>query len=234
VTLDPEIKVWRYMSFAKLVWLLQNKQLWFSSAELLSDEWEVMPIGQQLNAIINSRPQDVSADEVTTKTAKVVTDLRNKTFVNCWTASDHESHALWRIYCPNPEGVAIRTSLKRLKESIGLDVMEVSYISEAESKEIPTINRLVSQKRPMFSYEQEVRIVLVRDFSNPDHPDRITIGAGVDWDPELHLEGIWVHPEAKYWFIETVTETVRRLAPKLSRDGELLVWWSKMKSSPPF
>ena len=86
----------------------------------------------------------------------------------------------------------------------------------------------------MFSYEKEVRIVLIQDYSNPKHPDRITLGAGVEWDPELHLDGIWLHPESQYWFYEVVSETVRRLAPKLSSNDEPKVFYSKMKTSPPF
>ena len=112
--------------------------------------------------------------------------------------------------------------------------MEVSYVPEDKSKETPTIKDLVSQKRPMFSYEKEARIVLIKDYSNPNYPDRITLGAGVEWDPELHLEGIWVHPDSQYWFIEIVSETVRRLAPKLSGNGDPKVFYSKMNTYPPF
>jgi hypothetical protein len=34
-------KVWRYMSFARFVWLLQKRQLWLARADLLSDPWEI-------------------------------------------------------------------------------------------------------------------------------------------------------------------------------------------------
>lgn len=234
MTLQPGTRVWRYMSFAKLVWMLQNKQLWLSSAELLDDKWEVMLDGPQLNTIINKRPTSVSAEAARDRAAKIVTTLRKQTFINCWTASEHESHALWRIYCPSPEGVAIQTTLDRLRKSVGLPVLEVKYGPHGADGTTPDVGRLVAQKRPMFAYEQEVRIVLVRDLDDAKHPDRRTIGTGLEWDPELHLENIWVHPEAPFWFMEAVTEAVRRLAPKLSHEGTPLVPWSKMNSSPPF
>ena len=82
----------------------------------------------------------------------------------------------------------------------------------------------------MFAYEQEVRIVLEQDVSDPKHPDRKTIGVEVGWDPELHIENIWIHPEAQYWFSEVLTETVKRLAPKLSSQ----LWYSSMSHRPPF
>lgn len=234
MTLPPTIRVWRYMSFAKLVWMLQQKQLWLSSAEQLEDKWEIMPHGPQLNTIINDRPPSVSAAEAMDKAAQDVAEFRKQTFINCWTACEHESHALWRIYCPSAEGVAIQTTLKRLRESVGLPILEVSYGPPEADSIATTAETLAAQKRPMFAYEQEIRIVLVKDLDDPDHPERRTIGAGLAWDPELHLENIWVHPEAPFWYMETVTETVRRLAPRLAHEGTPLVPWSSMNSSPPF
>jgi hypothetical protein len=111
-----------------------------------------------------------------------------------------------------------------------LAVLEVSYDQQNEVN-----NKLyIAQKRSMFAYEQEVRIVHIEDFSDSQHPERITIGTAIDWDPELHIEKILVHPEAQSWFMETVTETVRQLAPKLFRDGFLPVVWSELSYSPPF
>ncbi len=228
---QPTTRVWRYMSFAKFMWMLQMKQLWFANAKLLGDNWEVMFDTSQLNSIINNRPSSMSAEDTLAKIKDIVSKLRNDTFVNCWNASEHESHALWRIYCSTPEGVAIQTTLERLKRSVEpLPVLEVNYDSSSIEEGKIDLHRLVSQKRPMFAYEQEVRVVLIQDFTDHKNPDRITIGTGIPWNPELHIENIWVHPDAQFWFIESVTEVVRLLAPKLS--GQ--VWWSKMNTSPPF
>ena len=176
--------------------------------------------------IISNRPSSISAEDAQDQAAKIVRNRRKHTFVNCWTASEHRSHALWRIYCPSTEGVAIQTTLERLKKSVPLPVVEVTYDSHQVDETSLDIDRLVAQKRPMFAYEQEVRVVLVRDLDDPEHLERRTIGVEIDWDPELHVENIWVHPEAPFWFMETVTETVRQLAPRLSHDGNPRVWWS--------
>ncbi len=224
---EEAVRVWRYMSFAKLVWMLQNKQLWFSRADLLGDKWEVMVDGPQLNSIINSRPANISAEQVVEQIRSEVKARREQTFLSCWTVSEHENHALWRIYCPSSESVAIRTTLDRLKNSIPLPILKVSYGPHEASGRLPETLELATQKRPMFAYEQETRIVLVKDYGDREHPGRTTFGVGVGWDPELHLENIWIHPEADFWFAETVTETVHRLAPKLP------VWYSEMSSPPP-
>jgi hypothetical protein len=231
--LEPNIRVCRYMSFAKLVSMLQSKRLWLSASESLGDKWEVMFDGPQMNTLINRRPPDSSPEAMMEQAKQAIRQLRKRTFVNCWTASKHESHALWRIYCPSPEGVAIQTTLDRLKKSIALPVREVVYGTHGTDGTLPDIAQLVTQKRPMFAYEQEVRIVLVKDFTDPKNPERITSGVDVEWDPEKHLEQVWVHPDAPFWFMETVTETVRQLAPGLSHNGIPMVPWSTMNSSPP-
>jgi hypothetical protein len=238
MTLNSTERVWRYMSFAKLVSLLQRKRLWFQRADLLDDKWEVMIASNQLNSIINRRDPTISAEEVIEQTSKSVKALRAQTFLNCWTASEHENYALWRIYCPSSESVVIQTTLDRLKNSIQLPLLKVSYGPHEDSVTPLDTLKIVTQKRPMFSFEQEIRLVHIQDYSHLERPSdkgpRGTVfGVEVDWDPEVHLERIYVHPDAEVWFIEAVTEIVRKLAPKLSIEGHPKVAYSKMSSPPP-
>jgi hypothetical protein len=44
------------MSLPKFLWLLQNKKLWFSRADLLSDPWELALASDQLDHLIIRRP----------------------------------------------------------------------------------------------------------------------------------------------------------------------------------
>jgi len=72
MSLQPTARVWRYMSFANFVSLLQKKQLWLSCVELFDDKWEVMLDGQQLNTLINKRPTSVSVEVVREDVAKAI------------------------------------------------------------------------------------------------------------------------------------------------------------------
>jgi len=89
-------------------------------------------------------------------------------------------------------------------------------------------------KETIFEYEHEIRIILVHDFSNidPRNPGK-WLGTGIGWDPDQHLENIWVHPDATFWFMETVIETVRSLAPKLYNNGSPRVPYSNINTLPP-
>ena len=171
-----------------------------------------------------------STEDALHRLQRFLTNNRRLTFVSCWNASEHESHALWRIYCPTSEGVAIQTTFACLEKSVApLDVLEVTC-NPHELDNILNPYKLATQKRPMFAYEQEVRVVLHQNLTDPEHPDRITYGTGIPWNLEEHIENIWIHPEAQHWFAETVTQIVSHLSPKLAHQ----VWYSKMNTSPPF
>jgi hypothetical protein len=235
-------KVWRYMSFSRLVWLLQNKRLWLSRADLLGDPWEIAFAGNQLQYVVSRHPPRVLTSEnelppetAMERSARIIRAWRQETFVSCWSASEHESHALWRIYCRSHEGVAIQTTLGRLQDSVGqLPIYRVKYEEPGRERVTPMPADLIAKKRPMFAYEQEVRVVaglgemehdaLIEQLNSPPP------GRSIEWDPEVHLESLWVHPDADESFMATVSSIVEHYAPALRN----AVAWSAMTARPPF
>ena len=162
---DGAQKVWRYMNFARFVWLLQRKQLWMSRIDLLGDPWELALAGAQLGHAIRMNPitlvGESAREDAMERAERIIKDWRRRTFVSCWSASDHESHALWRIYCRSAEGVALQTTMGRLRQSVnGLPVHHVTYCEPgSKGQTTPTLTQLATEKRLMFSYEHEVRVV---------------------------------------------------------------------------
>ena len=220
------------MSFARFLWLLQKKQLWLTRADLLGDPWEIALAGDQLAHVISRHPITPISEGATRETAikrseRIIRMWRRQTFVSCWSASEHESHALWRIYCRSSEGIAVQSTLARLRESVGdLPVYRVTYEIPGSRKQTPMLPDLVAKKRPMFAYEQEVRVVLATDGED----DAEILGHPLEWDPEKHVESIRVHPEADNSFMETVSAAVEQYAPALK--GQIA--WSAMNAGPPF
>lgn len=226
-------RVWRYMSFSRFLWLLQKKQLWLTRADLLGDPWEIALAGEQLAHVISRHPpapfpsRGARRETAIERSKRIIQTWRRDTFVSCWSALEHESHALWRIYCRSTEGVAVQTTLARLKESVGgLQVYRVTYQTPGTAKQTPTLTDLVTKKRPMFAYEQEVRVVLTRDGKD----EAEILGHRLEWDPEKNIESIRIHPEADDSFMETVTKAVETYAPTLKER----VLWSAMRTPPPF
>jgi hypothetical protein len=191
-----------------------------------------MPTKEQIIMIINNRPSELTADVASDYLKKTVRQLRKLVFINCWNLSSYESHALWKIYCPSNEGVAIQTTIDKLKKSVPYPINKVTYKLKQQS-DLTDISKLITQKRPMFAYEKEIRIVIMNNFDYVDSENKEIIGVRVDWDPEIYIDNIWIHPEASGWFMRTVSDIVKRLAPNISTNGNPRVWWSKLNTSPP-
>jgi hypothetical protein len=203
------------MSFAKLVWTIQNKCLWLCRADLLGDPWEISLSGEQLRLMINRHPitplgeaQRESAEE---RAKRILRLWRSRTFVCCWNKSQHESNALWKIYCKNPDGVALQTTRQNLDAIKGLHSLHpVTYPIPGSNHRTPTHTDLVTKKRPMFRYEDEVRIVFYDESNEASTAD--------------------VHPEAGESFYDVVLNIVQTYAPNCR--GKLA--WSDMRLRPPF
>jgi hypothetical protein len=225
--------VWRYMSFGRFLWLIQNNRLWLSRADLLGDEWEMSLAGEQLRRVIARHPitplseTSVRSETALERSTRIINNWRRTTFVNCWSASEHESHALWRVFCPSVEAVAIQATLAGLRSSVGLPVHRVTYEIPGSSPRTPTREDLITKKRPMFDYERELRIVHVWEDVNPDNS---VTGYALEWHPERWIQSIRVHPEADEAFAETVVKVVEQYAHALKEH----VRWSAMMEPPPF
>ncbi len=212
-------KLWRYLPFSRFVWLLQHKKLWLTRVDQLKDRHESTLSPLQYNFLYRRRPitpvdRPLPQETFEQRTRRIVAHMRESHFVSCWSASQYESHALWRIYCPWAEGIAIQTTMGRLRASLpGMSVWPVDYVSANERH--PSRRDIAAWKRPMFAYESEVRVVLIREgldegLSSPE------IGYPIDWDPEVHLESITIHPDADSHFMETVQHDVELDAPLLA------------------
>jgi hypothetical protein len=230
---DETQPLWRYMSFGRFLWLIQNKRLWLSRADLLGDEWEMSLAGEQLKHDIAHHPitplpePEVRPEGPLVRAARIIKNWRRTTFVNCWSASDHESHALWRVYCSSVEGVCIQVTLAGLRSSVALPIHRVTYAIPGSKARTPTRDDLITKKRPMFEYEHESRIVHIWEEANPD--DTVA-GYALEWHPEQWVQSIRVHPEADEAFAETVAKVVQQYAPLL-KDR---IQWSSMTEPPPF
>ena len=226
----PPNKMWRYMTLSRFLWLLQRKQLWLSRADLLGDPWEMTLAGNQLQHVIERHPPpalplgDQPTETAMERAMRIIPQWRKTTFVNCWRASEHESHALWRIYCGATEGVAIETTYEKLVASLtGPTLVQVSYETPGEAKRTPTREDLITKKRPPFDYEQEFRILLTDEGASEES------GLPIEWNPEEHLVGIRVHPDADTSFMEAVAAAIGDYAPALKD----CVIWSDMREPPP-
>ncbi len=255
---DGSVRVWRYLDLAKFIWLIEKQKIYLSGMDSLNDPHEGSTPkfladheDQQCLAIQRRRLVREFGDDLGNQ--KFLAELplfidqnrrsrvrrqkdRREMYVNCWHLGNSESETMWRLYCPDNNGVAIQTSYDKLVKSIANDselyVGQVTYI-DYESHGFPQDNIFypVMHKRISFAHEQEVRLVKLRVPDNWGTPQEFCPpGISIDWPLKPIIDGIYVTPYAPEYLYDVVCAIVRSIAPNL-KDR---VHWSKMRAAPVY
>lgn len=195
--------VWRYMSFTKFVWLIAKESLHFSRLDQHNDWWEgMLPRGKNIE---NKKY------------------IRYNKFINCWHMNDSESDAMWKLYGnPIGETVAIRTTVGCLKKSLKNYPFPV-YMGKINYKErnVPEGNLYfpVIYKRKPFQHEQELRLCISGDNSNPPHIDLDNLkeigmkGMPVHIDLNHLIDKVVICPNSSHWLFDSVEYIVNGKIP---------------------
>ena len=170
----PDIcTIWKYMSFAKLAWLIATESLHFLRLDQHDDEWE---------GLVTTKPENIEDRKY----------IRFTKYINCWHINHTESDAMWKLYGPGGETVAIKTTVGALRTSLqGIPV----YMGKINYKErnIPKGNLYwpVVFKRKPFQHEKELRLCISSAF-NENPPDLTQLkkeltSLGVDNPSDMEL-----------------------------------------------
>ncbi len=225
------------MDFAKFVFLISTKSLFFCRADLLGDPFE----GSYSKANVKLRPYVYKVLEqdqfikMTNQMANFAKWIREWTYVNCWHANEYESAAMWDLYGKTNHAVAIVTDYKTLRavlpEKVYLGL--VNYI-DYEKEWLPEGNTFYPfvHKRKSFEHEREVRAI-IQEF--PVEDNRIALGKKnqisgikIEVDVNVLIKRIYVSPVTQDWIVELTKEVARKfdiIAP---------VQKSNLYSSPVF
>lgn len=245
---DRSTPLWRYMDFAKFVALLEHRAIYFARADRLGDkfegatgiaerqpEWEAFYLNFFREAIRTTpgatgsalKVEDVEsqATELLRQFEAIAEQDRLRSFVSCWHANPGESEALWRLYCPPPTaGVAIRTDVTAMKQSLGDDpAIEMGRVQYVDfQKSFAGIHDRIFWKRKSLSHEAEVRAVIQK--SEPQN----TLGLQVSADLPKLIEAVVPSPFAAPWFVDLLKAAMDRF------DVDAPVVRSELLSEPFF
>ncbi len=259
---DGSTRIWRYLDLAKFVWLLEKQKLYLSRMDLLGDPhegstpqflaelWDQQSLSfflsHELNQLLQGNDKDEGIKKLSDR-VQSVTQLnlhrrevaqknRRWMYVNCWHLGNSESEAMWRLYCPNNNGVAIQTTYSKLVESVGddpeLHIGKVTYI-DYEKQGFPPGNMFypAMHKRISFMHESEVRLVKMQTPENFGTSQEFSPpGISVEWPIEPTVDAIYVNPYAPEFFHDVVCSLVQRAFPDLINR----VHWSKMRAEPVY
>ena len=157
---DADDTLWRYMSFAKLCSLLEQRALFFALVGNMEDQHE--------GFVCQPPPRDPSDPlwDAERLGHKALHEIARVALVNCWTRSVHESSLMWNSYAGR-EGVALRSTFQNLQEAIlSMNVElpvtfgKVEYVNYRQ-REAPRFGWApLYHKRVEYQGEGELRAVL--------------------------------------------------------------------------
>jgi len=223
-SLANDLPIWRYMSLAKFVSMLASSGLWFSRLELLGDPFE------------GAAPKsDLSTRKDPDNIARVWAAWRRWLVVCCWHSGPFESDAMWKIYAPDGEGVAIRTSVGAL-----IAAMESStehYADSDTTVKTPLADMFMGRvfyadhaqvhldddklsigrfllKRPAFAHEQEVRVIaplpeILGEVGVDDYVEPKVRGVTTVVDMNKLLHEVVICPTAPGWYIRSIDSLLK-------------------------
>ncbi len=208
------------MSLVKFLSLLEAESLYFCRADMLGDPFEgsiprnmqvqVVNIGAEGAIRQPLRPLAHLPSDLAPIVGNAQREIRKWHFVNCWYASDTDSAAMWVIYASAHDGVAVRSTVGRLKMSLE-DASEYVFIGRVRyidfDQEPATWGNSVLahlNKRDVFEHEHEVRAIVLKNM-DPSPP-------GLLVRCRLHdlMESVVIAPQAADWFAGLVRSIVER------------------------
>lgn len=240
--LSEDLDIWRYMDFTKFVALLETQSLFFARVTHLDDPFEgSFPSSQTpMDRVLGMLPRSAFPEgtTVTVSPSPGLEDhwkvMRNWAMVSCWHAVSHESAAMWKLYAATGVGLAIRSTVKRLRQALGnppplppgffggdrYHIGMIEYI-DFSSSHIPIDNGAAQffHKRRSFEHERELRVLLMRwpvKANNWFDYDQRPVDSGQQLPVDLKtlIHEIRVAPQAPQWYWDLVTKVVSRYGVK--------------------
>ena len=217
--------VWRYIDCKRYLSLLAEEALFFSSLRALRADDPYEGAMTQADWRYSLRESGVDIAEEWREMSDLFAQLA---YVNCWHISNNESMAMWRLYSSKGDGIAIKSTYGRLRESMRLaqEDIYISDVSYVNYREYVTTRRNaidnILLKRDAFKHEKELRAVYLptSQFLNKRYPglDELKdavgqtgklLGHNIKVELKLLMWQVVLSPFAPEWLfqsIQSVTE----------------------------
>lgn len=204
---DNDTIVWKYLDLSKFLDMLLSQQLFMSRSDKFEDQYEGTfsePTFEEIKKIAANKPEFLDYYK----------SHREKVVISSWHINEYESFAMWQIFTKNNEGLAIQSTIGRLKEALQPENRVEQYIGNVnyidyKKEYIPFDNAFFPFlfKRKSFQYEREVRIIT--DVSS--HNISVNEGIKINVDLNQLIEKIYIHPKSENWYKKLVIELVSKL-----------------------
>jgi hypothetical protein len=134
--------------------------------------------------------------------------------------NDLESAAMWGLYLKTDEGIAIRSTLGRLRDCLKqapqtVHIGTVQYINYDTKwmRDSDTLSPFL-HKRRSFEHERELRAVVqtypIKGGKIDFDVEQSGLGLNVPVDLNVLVAGVYVSPRAQHWFHDLVTSVMAK------------------------
>lgn len=203
---DDNTIIWKYLDLSKFLDLLISKRLFMARSDKFEDQYEGTfsePTYEEIKKLLEDNPKYLDAYK----------SKRKNIVISSWHANSYESYAMWQVFTKNNEGLAIQSTVGRLKKSLtepkaNQYIGEVNYI-DYKKEHIPFDDDFFPFlfKRKSFQYENEIRVIT--DVSHLDM--QVNEGVKVEADINKMIERLYIHPKSENWYKKLVIEVVNQL-----------------------
>lgn len=209
VTPKRDTIIWRYLSLEKFLSLLNDKQLYFTRQDLFLDSEE---------AKMSTKDKQLF-DKVVPGISEVMeNDKFGCGFINCWVISNVELYLMWNTYSSLDKGLAIKTTIGNLIDSLDpcderevfiSDVNYIDYYHDYTFDKTDGIANCLARyfcKRKYFLQERELRLVYY-DYKATIDGDNV--GQKFDVSINTLLDEVWIAPNAKGWYENLIKDEMQ-------------------------
>ena len=204
---NPDTIVWKYLDLSKFLDLLLSQKMFMSRSDKFEDQYEGTfsePTFEEIKKIATNNPEFLDYYK----------SHREKVAISSWHTNEYESFAMWQIFTKNQEGLAIQSTIGRLKDALQPEQLTKQYIGDVnyidyKKEYIPFDDNFFPFlfKRKSFQYEREVRIITDVTEQNISIND----GLKINVDINMLIEKIYIHPKSENWYKRLVIELVTKL-----------------------
>lgn len=204
---DPDTVVWKYLNLSKFLDLLMSQKLFMSRSDKFEDQYEGTfsePTYEEIKKTAIDNPEFL----------QYYKSHREKVAVSSWHINEYESFAMWQIFTQNSEGLAIQSTVSRLKKALDSETQHQQYIGEVNyidyKKEYIPFDDMFFPflfKRKSFQYEREIRILSDVTANNI----KLNDGLKINVDINQLIEKIYIHPKSENWYKNLVIQLVEQL-----------------------
>lgn len=157
--------IWRYMDYEKFLDLLMTKELFFSFPGRQLDDLNEGMLG--VNGLLTLRYSSIFLENFKNSLENLKNE-RDNYGILCWHKHTAESLQMWKLYTAGGKGVAIKTTVGKLKNYL-INLEEDSWINKVSynSEKLNNFHHfddifpsILFYKDPIYKSESEVRAVI--------------------------------------------------------------------------